>query len=106
MRVALFGFCRSSIEKVSKMLSLRSSGGNHLLLLSLKRSLPLSLLLTLKLWEVAITGAREAATEEAHEKPVVEQPTAKQIRETEKCAGEAARECVRQRRMEGYYCYR
>ena len=28
--------CRRFIEKVSKMLSLRGSGGNHLLLLSLK----------------------------------------------------------------------
>ena len=61
---ALLGACRRSIEHVSKMLDLRGSGENELLLLSLKRRLPLSLLLTLKLWEDA-TGAREAATEDA-----------------------------------------
>ena len=52
-------------------------------------------MLTLKLWEVA-AGDWKAATEEAHEKPVVKQPTAKQIREAEKGAGEAAREYARQ----------
>ncbi len=95
MRATLFGFCRRPIEKVSKIVSVRGSGGNHLLLLSLKRSLSFSLMLTLKLWEVA-AGAWEAATEEALEKPVVKQPTAKQIREAEKGAREAARECARQ----------
>ena len=61
---ALLGACRRPIEHVSKMLALRGSGENELLLLSLKRRLALSLLLTLKLWEDA-TGAREAATENA-----------------------------------------
>ncbi len=61
---ALLGVCRRSIEYVSKMLALRGSRENELLVLSLKRRLPLFLLLTLKLWEDA-TGAREAATEDA-----------------------------------------
>ena len=67
--------------------------------------MPLSLLLTLKLWEVA-AGARAAPAEDALEKPAVKKPTAKQIREAEKGAGEVARECARQRGMGGYYCYR
>jgi hypothetical protein len=61
---ALLGACRRPIEHVSKMLAMRGCGDNELLLLSLKRRLPLSLLLTLKLWEDA-KGAREAATENA-----------------------------------------
>ncbi len=61
---ARLGVCRRSIEHVSKMLALRGSGENELLLISLKRRLPLFLLLTLKLWEDA-TEAREAATEDA-----------------------------------------
>ncbi len=40
-------------------------------------------------------GAREAAIEEAHEKPAVKKPTAKQIREAEKGAEEVVREYAR-----------
>ncbi len=45
----------------------RGSGENKLLLLSLKYRLPLTLLLSLQLWEFA-AGAREAATENAPKK--------------------------------------
>ena len=103
-RAALLSVLRRSIEQDSKTLTLRGSGGNKLLLLSLEHRLLLSLLLTLKLWGVA-AGAREAATEEASKKPVVKQPTAKQIRESENGAREASRECARERRMGEYYCY-
>ena len=57
-RAALFGVFRRSTEQVSKMLSLRGFGGNRLLLRSLQKRLLLSLLLSLKLWEVA-AGAQE-----------------------------------------------
>ncbi len=61
--------------------------------------MPLSLLLTLKLWEVT-PGTREAATEEALEKMIVKNPTALQIREAEKRASregmQATRECAKQ----------
>ena len=63
--------------------------------------MPLSLLLTLKLWEVA-AGAQEAATEEALEKPVVKQSTAKQIREAEKGACIEGRQRGNARGSEGW----
>ena len=52
------------------IISLRGVGGNQFLLRSQKRRLLLSLLLSLKLWEVA-AGSQEAATEEMREKPAV-----------------------------------
>ncbi len=83
------------------MLSLRGSGGDHPLLLSLKWRLSLSLLLTLNLWEVA-AEAREAATEEGLEKTVVKKPTANQIREAEKCASNEGRQLGNARDCDGW----
>ncbi len=57
-RVA-FIVSRRSIEQVPKISTLRGSGGNQLLLLSLKWFLLFSRLLTLRLRE-AMAGAREA----------------------------------------------
>ncbi len=51
--------------------------------------------------EVA-AGAREAATEEALEKPAVKQPTAKQIREAEKGACSEGRQRGNARGSEGW----
>ncbi len=48
-------------------------------------------MLALKLWKVA-AGAREAATEETPEKPVVNKSTAKQIREAGNGAGSEGRQ--------------
>ena len=53
----------------------RGSGENKMLLLSLKYILPLTLLLSLKLWEFA-ARAREAATENAPKKQAIRKPTA------------------------------
>ena len=60
-----------------------------------------TLLLTLKLWEVA-AGARDAATEEAPEKSAVKTPTAKQIREAEKRARSEGRQQGNGRSSEGW----
>ena len=58
-------------------------------------------MLTLKPWDVA-AGVREAATEEAPEKPVVKTQTAKQIREEEKRAGSEGRQRGNEKISEGW----
>ena len=60
------------------MLSLRGFGGNQLLQYCdrFKKTVLLSLLLSLKLWEVALGAQQEAFTEERPEKPGVKKPSA------------------------------
>ncbi len=54
-----------------------------------------------KALEVAV-GDREAATEEAHEKPAVKKPSSLQIREEEKRAGNEGRQRGNARGSEGW----
>ena len=53
-KAAMLRVLRRSTEQVSKMLTLRGSSRKQLLLVSLKHGMLLSLLLTLKLWEIAV----------------------------------------------------